>query len=285
LMRRRAAVISADEPGGRLPIPVAEDEIASLGRTFNGVLDRLEQALERERRFVSEASHELRTPLAILRAELELALEEGGSLEDVQYALRSAAEETDRLVQLAQDLLVTASASEGRLPVRASRTDVRDVYEGIVERFRRRAEEAGRRLIVDAPTGMAVSADRLRLDQALGNMVENALRHGAGPVRLLAREREGHVELHVIDGGSGFPPDFIARAFDRFSRAESARSSGGSGLGLSVVQAIASAHGGSAHAVNRPEGGADVWLALPPGQGQAQAPFRARATHPDMSSA
>jgi signal transduction histidine kinase len=272
VMRRRAAIISADEPGSRLPLPVADDEVADLGRTFNGVLDRLEQALERERRFVSEASHELRTPLAILRAELELALEEGGSLEEVQEALRSAAEETDRLVQLAQDLLIIASASEGRLPVRAADAEVHDVFEGVVERFRRRAEERGRELIVDAPGGIAVCADRLRLDQALGNMVENALRHGDGSVRLLARESEGHVELHVLDAGPGFPPDFIARAFGRFCRADDAHGPGGSGLGLSVVEAIAAAHGGIARAMNRGEGGADV-LGLAPPQGDDGGPL------------
>ena len=282
-MRRRAAAISADEPGSRLPLPAADDEVADLGRTFNEVLDRLEQALERERRFVSEASHELRTPLAILRAELELALEEGGSLEDVQDALRSAAEETDRLVQLAQDLLVIASASEGRLPVRAAHTDVQDVFEGVVARFRRRAQEGGRELIVDVQGRIDVRADRMRLDQALGNLVENALRHGEGPVRLMARECEGHVELHVIDAGPGFRPDFIPRAFDRFSRVDDARGPGGSGLGLSVVEAIAAAHGGLARAVDRREGGADVWLSLPREEGRTLG--RAGVCPPDMSSA
>jgi signal transduction histidine kinase len=115
-----------------------------------------------------------------------------------------------------------------------------------------------------------VAADPARVEQALGNLVENALAHGAGPIDLFAVERDDVVELHVADHGPGFPADFLERAFDRFSRGDEARSGEGSGLGLSIVALIAEAHGGSAGAANRPEGGADVWLALP----------RARAPQP-----
>ena len=103
----------------------------------------------------------------------------------------------------------------------------------------------------------------MRVEQALANLVENALAHGAGAVDLFAVARDDVVELHVADAGAGFPDGFLQRAFDRFSRADDSRSTGGSGLGLSIVALIAQAHGGSASAVNRPEGGADVWLTLP----------------------
>jgi signal transduction histidine kinase len=108
-----------------------------------------------------------------------------------------------------------------------------------------------------------VEADPARVEQALANLVENALEHGAGEIDLFAVERDDVVELHVADRGAGFPPGFLERAFDRFSRADDARSGGGSGLGLSIVALIGEAHGGSAGAANRPEGGADVWLVLP----------------------
>ena len=104
----------------------------------------------------------------------------------------------------------------------------------------------------------------MRLEQALGNLVENALRHGDGEVSLSARAGDGIVELHVRDEGGGFPPDFIADAFTRFARPDQSRSRAGSGLGLSIVRTIAEAHEGSAHAANLPGGGADVWLSLPP---------------------
>jgi two-component system OmpR family sensor kinase len=96
-------------------------------------------------------------------------------------------------------------------------------------------------------------------------MVENALRHGGGAVVLRAERRGRRVELHVTDDGQGFPDGFLANAFERFSRADAARTSPGSGLGLAIVRGIARAHGGEAHAANRPGGGADVWIALPAG--------------------
>ena len=120
-MRRRAAEISASEPGRRLPVPRSRDEVERLGETLNEMLARLEGAIERERTFVSDASHELRTPLAILKAELELAMRSARSPEELEAAIRSAAEETDRLAQLADDLLVVARAEEGRLPVRLTK--------------------------------------------------------------------------------------------------------------------------------------------------------------------
>jgi len=219
-------------------------------------------ALARERRFVADASHELRTPLASLRTELELALRRERTHEELEAALRSAAEETDRLSQLAEDLLVLARAEEGKLPVRHERLTAVDLLGGVRERFARRAAEAGRPLDVLVEDGLAVNVDRLRVEQALGNLVENALRHGRGRILLEARASNGRVELHVQDEGEGFPPGFLTSAFEPFSRSDSARSSQGAGLGLAIVDVIARAHGGAAHAANV-DGGADVWLVLP----------------------
>ncbi len=120
-----------------------------------------------------------------------------------------------------------------------------------------------RELDVDRTVDALIEADPLRLEQALGNLVDNALVHGAGAVTLSARARDGVIELHVADRGSGFPAAFLQRAFDRFSRADEARTAPGTGLGLSIVALIARAHGGEAHARNDPGGGADVWLTVP----------------------
>ena len=110
--------------------------------------------------------------------------------------------------------------------------------------------------------GLEVSVDRLRAEQALGNLIENALRHGRGRIRLQAQRKNGHVELHVRDDGPGFAQEFIPRAFERFSQSDQARAGTGAGLGLAIVDVIARAHDGTAHAANL-EGGADVWLQLP----------------------
>jgi two-component system OmpR family sensor kinase len=261
-MRREAEAVSAAEPGRRLPLPAAQDEISRLGETLNVMLGRLESALARERRFVSDASHELRTPLSALRTELELALRRERSPEELEAALRSAAEETDRLSQLAEDLLVLARADGGKLPVRLEKLSALDVLEGVRERYARRAADIERRLELRVEDGLSVSVDRLRVEQALGNLVENALRHGGGSILLEARSVDGRIELHVHDEGAGFAADFIGDAFEPFSRGDPARSSQGAGLGLAIVDVIARAHGGTAHAANV-NGGADVWLELP----------------------
>ena len=267
-MRREAEAVSAAEPGRRLPLPPARDEVARLGTTLNTMLGRLESALARERRFVSDASHELRTPLASLRAELDLALRRPRTPRELEDALRSAAEETERLSQLAEDLLVLARSNGGRLPVRRERLAAGALLEDVARRYARRAADAGRPLHLRADDHLELSADRLRTEQALGNLVENALRHGRGRILLRASRRRGRVELHVQDEGPGFAPGFIGQAFDPFSRGEQARSGPGAGLGLAIVAVIAHAHGGTAHAANL-QAGADAWLELPHDPGAA----------------
>jgi two-component system OmpR family sensor kinase len=262
-MRSRAAEISAAEPDRRLPVPPTHDEVARLGKTLNEMLERLGEALEHERAFVADASHELRTPLAILRTELELALAAGRSPEELRAALASAAEETDRLTQLSEDLLTIAQTERGELPLRLERLELVDVLEGVSRRFSRRAEEGGRKIVTSAAPSLAIGADRLRLDQAVGSMVDNALRYGAGTIELAASAGERSVEIHVRDRGLGFPEEFLGRAFERFSRAAASNRDGGSGLGLAIVQTVARAHGGEAHVANREAGGADAWLMLP----------------------
>jgi two-component system, OmpR family, sensor kinase len=261
-MRREAEAVSAAEPGRRLPLPPAHDEIARLGETLNTMLGRLESALERERRFVSDASHELRTPLAALRTELELALRRERTRGELREALHSAAEESDRLSQLAEDLLVLARSQGGELPVRRERLAAAELLADVRERYARRVAEAGRSLELQTDDRLELSVDRLRAEQALGNLVENALRHGRGRILVQARRRNGRVELHVRDEGPGFEADFLERAFEPFTRGDPGRVGPGAGLGLAIVDVIARAHGGAAHAANR-DGGADAWLALP----------------------
>ena len=190
-MRGEAAEISRLGSGRRLPVPPAGDELAELGGTLNEMLERLERSAERERGFVASASHELRTPLALLKAELELALREGRSAEELRAAVASAAVESDRLVQLAEDLLVLARADEGKLPVRPERLDAGELLHTTARRFEARAAEAGRELRVEPADGLALHADRLRAEQALANLVDNALRHGDGAVELAAEPADG----------------------------------------------------------------------------------------------
>jgi two-component system OmpR family sensor kinase len=266
-MRHEAAEISRLGSGRRLPVPPAGDELSRLGGTLNEMLERLERSAERERGFVASASHELRTPLALLKAELELALREGRTAEELRAAVASAAGESDRLVQLAEDLLVLARADEGKLPVRPEPLDAAELLHTTARRFEARASEAGRELRVEPADGLALHADRLRAEQALANLVDNALRYGEGAVELAAEPSDGGVRLHVRDRGPGFDSSLDGRPFERFTRGDRARSRGGTGLGLAIVDAIARSHGGRAGADGRDGRGADVWIELPRSHG------------------
>jgi heavy metal sensor kinase len=271
-MRQRASEVSASGSQHRLPVSEARDELRSLGETLNGMLDRLQTALERERSFVDDASHELRTPLAAHKAELELALRYGVTTDELRAAIASAIEEADRLTQLAESLLVIARSDKGELALKLEHVNISDLFATLRDRLGARAERDGRALVFDDASPLAVEADRLRLEQALGNLVENALRYGEGTVRVWSHSADGRREIHVSDEGPGFPPDFLPHAFERFRRADTARSGDGTGLGLAIVKAIAQAHGGRAGARNTSGGGADVWIDLAPADAAQQAP-------------
>jgi signal transduction histidine kinase len=264
-MRRRASAVSAATASERLPVPPARDELRRLAETLNEMLDRLEAGLERERGFVADAGHELRTPLAHLRTELELALRTAGGADELREAVRGASQEADRLSQLAEGLLLIARGDRGELPLRLEELEADDLLATVATRFEWRASELEKAVRVQGQPALRLRGDRIRLEQALGNLVDNALRYGGDSVALDAAARDGTVELHVRDDGPGFPAEFLGRAFERFSRPDQARSGGGAGLGLSIARTIAEAHGGSVHAANRAPSGADVWLSLPAG--------------------
>lgn len=237
-------------------------------RPVDRMLVRLEEGLRRERTFVADASHELRTPLTMLRMELELMRNERPRGEDFDAAVEAAISDTDRLATLSEDLLLLARADRDRLPLRREALDVAALLESVAGRY-----AADQVTVVSAPCGASsgsIDADRLRLEQALGNLVDNALAHGGAPVTIWASVAAGTVALHVADSGPGFEPEFIPHAFDRFSQAAPGDGGSGAGLGLAIVRAVAIAHGGSARAGNREGGGADVWIRLPAEGANAQ---------------
>jgi two-component system OmpR family sensor kinase len=178
--------------------------------------------------------------------------------------VRSALEEADRLTQLAEDLLILARADEGRLPVRREPSNVTELIKRASRSFEREAEELGREISIEADSDLSASVDPLRIEQALHNLIDNSLRHGAGPIRVSAATRDGALVLTVADEGAGFVPEDRGRAFERFTRGKEERSGTGSGLGLAIVRAIAESHGGSAEIVtSNGTKGAKVELLIP----------------------
>jgi signal transduction histidine kinase len=254
-MSRRAAEISTATPDARLPLPDAQDELHRLGVTLNEMLERLERSAAGERAFLAGASHELRTPLAILKAEVELALSGDQDPEALAAALQSVGEEADRLIRLAQDLLIVARGQEGKLPLDLADVQVADLIDDLVASY---AALGVQRLQADVEADLHVRADRLRLEQALSNLIDNARRYGHPPVTLRAHTTDRGVEIHVTDHGDGFSSEALVGPLDGTPRANAR----GFGLGLAMVASIARAHGGTASTANTNEG-ADAWVTLP----------------------
>jgi signal transduction histidine kinase len=242
-LRREAAAITASGLDRRLVVPATRDEVARLASTLNDLLTRLEEAVQRERRFVDEASHELRTPLAVLKGEVELALSRPRTADELTTTLRAVAAETDQVVRLAEDLLVLARASGGRVPVRREQVELVSLLRGLPD--------------VEVEASGSAELDPVRVRQAVLDLVDNARRYGR--VRVTA-SREGSAAVVVVaDDGPGFAAEVLGRAFEPFVHGDG----GGSGLGLALVRAVAEAHGGSVVAENPSGGGARVTVRLP----------------------
>lgn len=268
-LRRDVARISDREGESLVRSPRTRDELSRLADTMNTLLARLQAALARERRLVADAAHELRTPLAILRTELELAGRRERTREELVEAVASAAQETDRLVRLAADLLFLARTDEGAPVLRLEPQIVRDVVDEAVRTHAGQAAASGVSIGVSGPEDLVAVLDEARIRQAVENLVDNALRMApsGSSVGVAVQVEDGMAAISVSDAGPGFPEEFLAHAFERFRRADTsrARNGGGAGLGLAIVEAIARAHGGRAEARNRPEGGATVSLTIPVG--------------------
>jgi signal transduction histidine kinase len=248
-MREQAAAISVSGLDRRLSEPRSRDELQALARTLNDMLDRLAQSLRGEQAFLAWASHELRTPLSALRAEVELALRRPRTAEELTSALRSVAQESERLVRLTNDLLVLSRAEGAALHLRREPVVIGALLCSAAALSANSAAELGVSLVVD-PSNATVRVDPVHIRQALVNLVDNALRHTprGGQVRLSADVDEQQLRIEVADTGSGF---------------DGSQSASTPGLGLRVVAAVAASHGGVVETTRGPAGGAVVRLLLP----------------------
>ena len=251
--------IDGDDPARLLALPITTDGrrmVVVVGTSAEGRADALESLL---------GELLVAAPIALLLASLLAYALAAAALSPVESMRRRAA-------------AITGTEPGNRLPVPETNDEIarlgatlNDMLERLELALARErsfvadASLASRGTIeVDAPPELTLTADAERVEQALGNLVENAFVHGAGPVRIVADAKNSLVELHVLDEGPGFRDGFAERAFDRFSRADDARSGAGAGLGLSIARAIARAHGGDSGARSRPDGrGTDVWLVFP----------------------
>jgi signal transduction histidine kinase len=237
---KKLCEITATDPGQRVPVPRYHDEIRELAETANKTLAHLEAAVERQRRFASDASHDLRSPLTAMRAEVESAL-----LDPEQTDWPSTGEalivSLDRLQALVTDLLQIARLDAGDTGAK----EPVDLCELALTEVRHRPRKV--KVRCDLPPSVIVQGDRLRLGRLLTNLMDNAERHAVSVIMVGVREEDGFGVLEVEDDGHGIPPEKREVVFQRFARLDAARArdSGGTGLGLSIARQIAEGHGGS----------------------------------------
>jgi heavy metal sensor kinase len=261
-----AGEIGIDRLADRLPVPAAGDEVARLATTLNTMLERIQAGVEEQHRLVADASHELRSPLAAMRAELEVSLRADELDARAQAVLRSTLEEVERLSRTVEALLTLAQADQGRLHLRLADVDLADVARATAVRLRALATSRDVRLVAQLSPAPA-RGDAARLEQAVGNLLDNAVKYSPGDADVTVTTGVAGEEafVRVRDHGPGIPQGARESVFDRFQRldASRARATGGSGIGLSIVREIARAHGGRAWTEPAPGGGSSFVLAVP----------------------
>jgi two-component system, OmpR family, sensor kinase len=265
----QAEAMGAGTLGRRIEADADEQEYERLITVLNSLLARLEGAFDAQRRFIADASHELRSPLTALKGELELALRRERSDDEYRRVMRSSLQEVDRLTLLTQDLLTLARVDAGVMEPRFETVDAVTHAAQVAGRLRRLADEKGVRLAVEGADSALLLADPGLLDQLLWNLVDNAVKFtpAGGRVSIGVQSRADAVHINVRDTGPGIAPHDAEKIFERFYRADQARTAsagpGGTGLGLSIVRAIAEVHGGRASAANQDGGGAGFEVVLP----------------------
>lgn len=253
-----AEALQANELGTRLHLKLPNDELGRLARTFNAMLDRIEFAFERQRRFTGDAAHELRTPLSLLRSQVDLALKRDRTGEEYRAALQDIGVDLERLTTLVSTLLTLARADTGQLRIERAWTDLATVISPLLEAYAPLAAESGITLVNDA-SSTGVVADEDLIIQVLVNLVDNAIAHTppGGRITVGCGEHGSSSCFWVSDTGVGIAPEHLPRVFERFYRVDTGRTraAGGTGLGLAFCKAIADAHGGTIEVTSQPGNG------------------------------
>jgi two-component system sensor histidine kinase BaeS len=251
----------------RVPV-TSGDEVGELAATFNLMAGELERAEQLRRNMTADVAHELRTPLSVIRGRLEGVLD--GVYPATPQHLQPILESTELLTYLVEDLRLLAQAEAGQLALEKRSLDIGDLLQDAQVNYEPYATDQGVALVLDPPPKLpGVLADWHRINQVLGNLVTNALRHTprGGRVTLSARAVEGMVKVTVVDTGVGILPEDLPYVFDRFWRGEKSRSrvGGGTGLGLAIAKQLVELHGGSIGVASAPGGGSEFWFTLSAG--------------------
>jgi len=282
MMSARAAEISSTNLNERLPVGSRRDELSALASVVNGLLERLEQAFAQQRRFMADASHELRTPVAVLRTEAEITLSRPSRPEpEYRESVAVMRDSARRLGRIVDDLFLLARADAGHLPLRREPLYLEDVVDNAARAVRALAHDRGVRIEVTPLEDSPFDGDADLLGRLMLNLLDNAIKHSpaAGTVTLSLARVGREYWIGVADQGPGIPLDAQRQIFERFFRADKARSrdgtadTSGAGLGLAIARWIAEAHGGRLELVRSDASGSEFQLALPaPPDGRPAAP-------------
>lgn len=272
-LRRDAEKLKELGQGELLTVPKTKDEIADLAKTLNSMIIDIRKSIAEQKIFIASASHELRTPLARVSADLELALLEGRTLNEIEVLIRKADRNIRKLVVVCNSLLTIAKQERGDDEFNLSLHSLDEFVSETVEGLRREADAKAVNIVLDINCKPLAAIDSYHLSRALENVLENALRYSPPnsflTVRLSLLDID-KVQIDVLDQGPGFPSEFIEEALRPFSRSEKTTigvkdksSAGGAGLGLSIANMITEMHGGSIKIANNPDSGAKVSIVLP----------------------
>jgi heavy metal sensor kinase len=263
----RAEGITSTNLSERLPVIKTGDELERLSTSLNHMIARLEDAFQHINRFSADASHELRTPLTILQLELEEIIQHGDLPVSVLDQVGSALEETQRLSRIVENLMAISRLDAGEVKMEKVFLDLGEMATSTAEQMKLLADEKSINLRCEADPGVRVLGDQARLKQVMVNLIDNAIKYTpqGGHVAVRVRAAEGKALLEVIDTGLGMSAEVISHVFERFYRADKARSrdSGGAGLGLAIVKAICSAHGAEVQVSSQEGKGSTLHIELP----------------------
>jgi heavy metal sensor kinase len=287
---QRAEGITSTNLSQRLPLIKTGDELERLSTALNRMIARLEDAFRQANRFSADASHELRTPLTILQLELEAIAQTHRLPGDILDHIGSAIEETSRLSRIVENLLTISRLDAGEARMEVTQVDLGKLAAETVEQMKLLADEKSLSMTCDVSPDVYVGGDRSRLKQVIVNLIDNAIKYTpeGGDIKLKVRSDQDNAEVEISDTGAGIPPEAMPHIFERFYRADKARSreSGGAGLGLAIVKAICTAHGAEIKVTSTEGQGSRFLIALPlikPADTQAQ-PASTPAAVPDKSA-